>query len=416
MVNSLEFQKISSRIDAFKKAMIQLQIDLCALPALSPENGGDGEYLKAIFLRDFLLRCGFVNFRECPAPDNRVSSGLRPNILVHLPGRNPEKTVWILTHMDIVPPGEISLWNTDPYRGYVHDGRIYGRGTEDNQQDLVASVFAALAFVQEEITPEHSIGLALVADEETSSRFGVKHLLEQKDSPFRRGDLIVVPDFGDPDGASIEIAEKSILWIRCRTKGQQCHGSRPDLGRNAFVAASHLVVRLHELYNIFPLRDSLYQPPESTFEPTKKEANVPNVNTIPGEDVFYLDGRILPAYPLAMVLDTIRSLADEVEHLHGVHVQIESVQEVQAPPPTPINAPVVGALREAIEHVYHVQARTVGIGAGTVAALLRHEGYPVAVWSRQNETAHQPNEHCLIANMIGNAKVYAYLCLNPTWG
>jgi succinyl-diaminopimelate desuccinylase len=37
----------------------------------------------------------------------------------------------------------------------------------------------------------------------------------------------------------------------------------------------------------------------------------------------------------------------------------------------------------------------------------------VAVWSRQNETAHQPNENCLISNMIGNAKVFAHLGLNP---
>jgi hypothetical protein len=52
------------------------------------------------------------------------------------------------------------------------------------------------------------------------------------------------------------------------------------------------------------------------------------------------------------------------------------------------------------------------LGAGTVAALLRQRGYPVAVWSRQSQMAHQPNEYCVIANMIGNAKVFAHLCMN----
>jgi succinyl-diaminopimelate desuccinylase len=46
-----------------------------------------------------------------------------------------------------------------------------------------------------------------------------------------------------------------------------------------------------------------------------------------------------------------------------------------------------------------------------VAAYLRREGYPVAVWCRTTPTAHQPNEKCLIANMVGNAKVFAHLFL-----
>lgn len=413
MIHRDLFHRISKRIDAFESQMIQMQIDLCAIPALSPENGGDGEFQRAAFILDRLREFGLSDIAECPARDPRVSSGLRPNLLVRYPGKNDQRTVWILTHMDIVPPGEMSLWESNPYHARVFDGRIYGRGAEDNQQDLVASIFAMRAFLETGVRPEYSIGLALVSDEETSSRFGVCHLLDLAPPVFRHEDLIVAPDFGDADGTSIEIAEKSLFWLRFRTSGRQCHGSRPDLGRNAFTAASHLVVKLRELYDLFPDEDPLYQPCASTFEATKKEANVPNVNTIPGEDVFYLDARILPAYPLETVLATIRRLADEIERSHDVRVQIDSVQEVHAPAPTPVDAPVVDALRKAVRSVYRLDAKPVGIGAGTVAALLRHRGYPVAVWSRQNETAHQPNEYCVIANMIGNAKVFAHLCLNP---
>ncbi len=412
MIDPEAFRRISDKLDAFEPQMVQLQIDLCAIPALSPENGGDGEFQKAVLLLDRLREFGLNDIRECPSRDPRVSSGLRPNLLVWYPGNNTERTVWILTHIDIVPPGETSLWESDPYRARVLEGRIYGRGTEDNQQDLVASIFALRAFIETGVRPEYSIGLALVSDEETSSRFGVRHLLDLDPPVFRRNDLIVAPDFGDADGRSIEIAEKSLLWLRFRTSGRQCHGSRPDLGRNAFTAASHLVVRLRELYDLFPDEDALYQPGRSTFEATKKEPNVPNVNTIPGEDVFYLDARILPVYPLKTVVDAARRLADEIEREHDVRVQVDSVQEVHAPAPTPSDAPIVDALRQAVRTVYSIDAKPVGIGAGTVAALLRQRGYPVAVWSRQSQMAHQPNEYCVIANMIGNAKVFAHLCMN----
>jgi succinyl-diaminopimelate desuccinylase len=46
-----------------------------------------------------------------------------------------------------------------------------------------------------------------------------------------------------------------------------------------------------------------------------------------------------------------------------------------------------------------------------VAAVFRRYDYPAAVWSRYCHMAHQPNEYCLIDNMVGNAKVYAHLFL-----
>jgi succinyl-diaminopimelate desuccinylase len=410
LIDKAIFERILRRIDSYGEAMFQMQSDLTAIPALSPENGGDGEYEKAKYLHSSLRRWEFPNIIEINAPDERVSTGIRPNIIATIPG-NRDKTVWILTHMDIVPPGEMSSWEENPYKAYLKDGRIYGRGTADNQQDMVASIFAAKAFIEEGIVPVNSVGLALVADEETASQRGLSYILKDKNNPFRKTDIIVIPDAGNEEGTAIEVAEKSILWILFKTIGKQCHSSRPSFGRNAFLAASHLVVKLNDLHSVFAASDCLYQPPTSTFQPTKKEANVTNVNTIPGKDIFYMDCRILPMYFLSEVMSEIRSMADEIEGKFGVSIEITPLQQMQAPSPTPHNAPVVTALQEAIWDIYHVAASPVGIGGGTVAAYFRREGYQAAVWSRITQTAHQPNENCLLADMIGNAKVYAHLFL-----
>ena len=411
MIDAQLFARLARRIDSYAEAMIEMQCSLTAVPALSPDNAGDGEYEKSRLILSYLQRFGFPPVREINAPDPRVSSGLRPNLIVTLPGQTRNQNVWILTHMDVVPPGELRLWSQDPYQCRLKDGRIFGRGTEDNQQDLVASIFAAKAFLDEGIEPRKGMGLAFVADEETSSRAGLEYILAQEANPFLKSDLIVVPDSGNEEGSIIEVAEKSILWLQIKTTGKQGHASKPGLGKNAFLAASHLVVRLNDLHEQFGSRDELYEPPESTFQPTKKDANVPNINTIPGTDVFYLDCRVLPAYPLADILSAIRAMADEIEKRFTVTIEFTPVQQVQAPPPTPNEAPVVLALQQAIRDVYQVAAVPAGIGAGTVAAHFRRQGYQAAVWCRITQTAHQPDESCLIANMLGNAKVYAHLCL-----
>lgn len=411
MFSANNFERICRRIDAYREDMIKLQSDLTAIPAISPASGGEGEIDKALFLEQAIRAMGFMDIARIDAPDTAAKSAIRPNIIALLKGKKQTPATWVLTHLDIVPPGEASLWEGDPYKTYVRDGRIYGRGVVDNQQDLVASLFAARAFLDEGIRPERTIGLAFVADEEMGSKNGLAYLLDNPPHPFGKEDLIIVPDAGNEDGTMIEISEKSSLWLRFKTIGKQCHASRPAQGNNAFLAASHLVVRLNDLHKIYGAHDELFDPPTSTFQPTKKEANVPNINTIPGEDIFYIDCRILPEYPLPQIRATIKSMADEIESAFGVVVELEAVTEAQAAPPTSFDAPVVAALQEAIRAIYGREAAPLGIGGGTVAAFFRRKGYPAAVWSRNTCTAHQPNENCLIEDMVGNAKVFAHVFL-----
>ena len=411
MIKENLFKRITERIDSYRQAMIDLQIGLCAIPAIGPENGGDGELLKADFLKKRLIDFGFKNFRQYDAPDNRVTAGIRPNFMTIIHGGNKSKFTWIITHLDIVPPGEIKLWSHDPYSAYVKNGRIFGRGTEDNQQDMVAAIFAAKAIIDEGVQTPNSIGLVFVADEETSGAKGLYHILDLSEQVFRRDDLIIVPDSGNPDGTLIEVAEKSILWLGFKTIGKQCHGSNPHLGNNAFIAGSHLVTRLSKLNNLFAKSDPLFEPPASTFQPTKKEANVGNINTIPGEDVFYMDCRILPEYDLQDVMAEIKKIVRRIEKKFLVQIEISTKQYVQSVRSTPPDAPVVQALKKAISDVYNVQAFAGGIGAGTVASYLRKTDYPVAVWSKTNQNAHQPDENCPIDNILGNAKVFAHVFL-----
>jgi succinyl-diaminopimelate desuccinylase len=392
-----------------RDAMIGLQKLLTSVPAIGPQSGGTGEWDKAQALISRLSDLGFPSHEMFASPDPRVPSGKRPNIVVTLPGRSADRAFWIMTHLDIVPPGEQSLWRSDPYALVVEGDRLIGRGVEDNQQSLVASLYATVILRELGLTPRRTVKLLFVADEETGSEHGIQYILGNTDL-FRTTDYALVPDSGSMDGSEIEIAEKSILWLKVRTRGRQCHASVPGKGINAFLAASHLVVRLGGLAAAFGERDALFDPPVSTFTPTRKEANVPNINTMPGDDVFYLDCRILPSVNLEGVLSKIREISRTVEKDFGVTVEIETVQRASSPP-TPADAPLVAALKRALRAVYGVEGKIVGIGGGTVGAFLRKKGIQTVVWSRLEETAHMPNEYCRIPNMIGDCAVMAALML-----
>jgi len=401
---------ISGIVDGYRDAMIEMQKELTRRVALDPQYGGKGEREKAEYILSVLRSMPFYEVDVINAPDNRIDPPERPNIIAKLKGRDSSRTIWIMSHMDVVPPGDMDRWRHNPFEVVVEGDRLIGRGVEDNQQGIVTSIFAVKSILELGMPPIYDVGLLLVADEETGNKYGIDYVLKNKPDLFKKEDLIVVPDAGSPDSTMIEIAEKSILWIKFTVKGKQTHASTPHLGINPHRAGANLIVRLDRaLRQQFKVKNKVFDPPVSTFEPTRKDSNVPNINTIPETDVFYFDCRILPEIGVDEVKARILEVINEVQQEYGVTVDMEFVQEVRAAPQTPENAEVVERLKKAIKKVYNRTAKPMGIGGGTVAAVFRHMGYNAAVWSTLEETAHQPNESCLISNMLGDTKVFANL-------
>jgi succinyl-diaminopimelate desuccinylase len=391
----------------YRGEMVETLCRLIEIKAIAPDFGGEGEVEKAEYVMKKLESFGgFDSIQRFDADDERAKGGTRPNIVAKINGAL-KKTIWIITHLDVVPEGDERLWQTPPFKGVVMRERVFGRGAEDNGQSIVSSMYAAKVILDSGLTPKYSLGLAFVSDEEAGSNYGVKHLLSQ--NLFDRDDMFVVPDVGAPNGNLIEIAEKSILWLRFKVYGSQSHGSLP-LGLNASRRAMRFILDLDEkLHTKFNARNSIFYPPVSTFEPTKREKNVDNINTIPGLDVSYMDCRILPEYDVDEVIEFIEDVKLFHEMKDKEKIEMEIVQK-SVSPPTPENAEIVVKLRKTIESIRGIRTTLYGIGGNTCASFFRREGFMNTVaWCTVDGVAHQPNEYCVIENMVEDAKVFAAL-------
>ncbi len=406
MRDPMDAAKVYEALDRARDDMVRDLTQLCRIPAVGPASGGEGEKKKAEALAAMLKSLG-LKVERADAPDDRVPGGKRPNLLAKV-GKGSGR-LWLLTHMDVVPPGDRSAWRVDPFDPKEVDGRLYGRGVEDNGQAAVATIHALKAVLEVAGEPGRPVGLCLVSDEESGSEKGARHVLEQ--GAFAKKDLFLVPDYGVADGTAIEVAEKNLLWFQVTVRGKQGHGSRPEKAVNAHRAGAYLVTLIDaNLHRKFRATDPKFQPPGSTFEPTKRLANVENVNTIPGEDVFCFDCRILPDHRNKLVLDEVGETLRETEERFGVKCELQVVQE-DSSPPTADDAPIVERLRKAILEVRGLKARPVGIGGGTVAAPFRKAGFDAAVWETVEQTGHTTDEYIRIENMVADAKVFAAMML-----
>jgi len=405
--HKLNSSKVTQWIEGSRDDMTQFMVQMLKIKAVNPDGGGKGEYERAIFMKKQLEQIGLQVTRH-DVPDPRVAEGVRVNLTSVLEGEDRGRTLWLAAHLDTVPEGSRELWATDPYVPVVKEGKIFGRGAEDNGQAVCSTLFAFKALKTSGVKPKMNLGVAYVSDEESGSKYGVIPLIAK--GVFKPTDLALVPDSGWPDGSLIEIAEKSILWLKVTTKGRQVHGSTPEKGLNARRAGMKFAIQLDEmLHSNYAATDALFDPPTSTFEPTKSEANVDNVNTVPGLDVQYFDCRILPQYPLDDVMKQIDSLRVKVEKETGATIQSDALQREENTKPTSTQSPIVQKLTDALKRLRGLDAKPVGIGGGTVGAYFRRLGMDTAVWSTLDDLAHQPNEYCKIQNLVEDAKVFAFM-------
>ena len=384
--------------------------NFCAMlriKAIGPENGGAGEWDRAKFLIALAKEFGFPSVEVIESPDPRASSGTRPNIVLRVKGTT-DRDLWVVTHMAVVPEGDISAWRTPPFDPTIIDGKIFARGAEDNGQELFASLYGMRALLKSGIKPELNVGLVFVSDEEHGNTHGIELLISKK--LFKKGDIAVVPDHGHPDGSLICVVEKGIAWINVEVIGRQTHASTPAKGINALeVAAKFMLAAVESLRAKFSSCDALFDPPCSTFEPTKCDSNGPNVNTVPGRQQFAFDFRVLPDHRLDDVMAELQEVAREHEKASGARINLSYIQRSNSAPKTSVDSEVVKRLAKAIQSVRGVKPKPVGIGGGTCANPFRREGIEAAVWSTVYETAHDANEYCVISDLVSDAKVYALL-------
>jgi succinyl-diaminopimelate desuccinylase len=402
--SSVPLGLILSEAERLRDDMVTALSRICRIPAVSPHNGGTGEEEKAKKIEELAIELGFKSVEWQRVPDGRSPTGDRPSLFLEHAGASPQR-LCILTHTDIVPEGDRSLWTHDPYDPVVKGGRLYGRGVSDNGTALVASLFALKALLNLNVVPAFTVCLGFLADEEMGSAYGVEPLLER--GLFRQDDLVIAPDAGNAKGGFIEISEKSGLKLEFTVVGRQAHASTPHLGLNACRVANILSVEVDDaLHKAFLEEDALFNPPHSTFEPTRRFANVPNLNTVPGKERFGFDCRVLPSVSLYDVIAVADRVRNEVAQRTGATIELQAGLS-DAAPSTPADSDIVRLLAASVKEVLNVEPTLGGIGGGTFAAFFRRKGIPAAVWQQECDTAHQPDEYTEIDHIVNNAKVFA---------
>lgn len=242
---------------------LKLAAELIARRSVTPDDDGAIELIAAR-----LGERGFV----C----ERLDRGRVRNLWARFGTAGP--VVCLAGHVDVVPPGPITAWTSDPFVPAERDGFLYGRGASDMKGPLAAMVTAAERLASGNLPG--SVALIITSDEEGDAVDGTAHVVEVLRSRGVQIEAVVV---GEPTseaelGDTIKYGRRGSLSGDLVVHGVQCHIAYPERGRNPVIQA------LPALAELAATRwdDGVDGFPATSFQISNVHAGTGAPNVIPG--------------------------------------------------------------------------------------------------------------------------------------
>ena len=319
-----------------------------AILRLDTSNPPGNEGLVVDYLEGVLTQAGIETKRFANDP-------ARPNLVARLKGSGRKRPLLIMGHTDVVKV-DPAKWTHPPFSATRAGGYVYGRGTVDDKDNVVAGLMVMLQLKALNVPLDRDVIFLAEAGEEASTQVGIKFMVEEHwpeidaEYCFAEGGGVTRTG-GQVRFATVQSSEKIPYGVTLTARGPSGHGSVP-LRTNAVTHLAKAVARIAEWQPPMRLNDTTrayferlaaISPPEdaaryralldparagavqehlAVHEPrhhamlrTSISANVLaagyQVNVIPSEAAATLDVRALPDEDVERFLEEIRQVVND---------------------------------------------------------------------------------------------------------
>ncbi len=409
-------------VDALQDEMVAFTSDIIRIPTVNPP--GDAYVECAEFIGRRLAEFDFaVDYPVAEGRPEHTKAHPRMNVVGLRRGRTDRPLVHLNGHFDVVPGG--AGWTVDPFGGEVRNGRIYGRGSCDMKAGITAAIYAAEAIRRAGIPLHGSVEISGTVDEESGGFAGMAYLAQQGRVSADRTDAVIITEPTNTD--RLYTGHRGVYWFEIVTRGRMAHGSMPFLGTNAI---EHMGVILDRIRRV--LMPALQA--RTTAVPVKPDGArhaTLNINGIAGgqpvdgiqtpcvADICHaiFDRRFLAEEGFEAtrteIVDLLEDVARDTPELLFELRDLMIVHPVQ----TPDDASVISSLERSVQRVL---GRSVLLAASPGTYDHKHvdriAGVPncVAYGPGILDLAHQPDEYCVIDDLMQSTRVLALSLLELT--
>ncbi|MCI1633879.1 MAG: ArgE/DapE family deacylase [Liquorilactobacillus nagelii] len=347
-----------------------------------------------------LIRIKTVNNNEAEAADYLASlfepySNAKVERLTYAPNRDNlivtiGETGPILGfsgHLDVVAPGDLNAWDSDPFEPVIKQQRLYGRGAADMKSGLAALVVAMLELLESKQPLSGRIRLLATVGEETGE-YGAAQLTKAGYADNLIGLIVAEPT---SDLSQLVYTARGVIDYRITSIGKAAHSARPQFGVNAIdnlmLFYQQVKARFADFTAVDPVLGGI------THNITKISGGE-QVNSIPSYAELWGNIRTIPAYPNQVFYDKIAELLAELNQQSDVKLAVEYSFPEEAIPGDP-QSPIIKAAQLTAQKVLGRTFKIAGSsGANDGAEFLQAKGtFNSIEIGPGSDSSHQSNEY-----------------------
>lgn len=353
----------------------------------------DGNEMDLIKLIISMFDTSKINYEIIEHGNNRGS------LIIKLTGKNTDKTVGFVGHLDTVPISNPELWTHQPLSAVREENIVYGRGAADMKGGLTAMVMTALYLTENDIIPPTNVNFYFTADEE-SDGIGVSSMM-RKGCFDEVNELIIC----EPSCNKLGIAEKGALWLEIKVRGKGCHASMPQLGINAVEKAIDYIAELKEKLCSDDVHELLG---ENTVSTTMISGGI-KTNMIPEFASVSLDIRTNPdfRYTNSEIINIAKSLAEDfMDNEENLKIEISVTNNRE-----PLEADIKSLFIQKLFNVYEDMSKEKGVKGinfyTDASQIIPFDDIPFVIWGPGNtKEAHKRDEKIDLTSIIDMAAFY----------
>lgn len=367
---------------------VTLSEALIRCPSVSPTDAGAIDVLI-----DFLTPLGFtchdLTFDDPAGEPTR-------NLYARLGTEGPN-FCWA-GHTDVVPPGDLADWTSDPFAPETRDGKLYGRGAADMKCAVACMATATRAFLGRAGAEfGGSISFLITGDEEADATNGTKKVLEWLAARGETIDACVVGEPTNPDTLSdmIKIGRRGSMNVWLDVAGVQGHSAYPHLADNPI----HKMLKLLSSLTNVPLDEGSDHFQPSTLQITTVDVANAATNVIPARAEARVNIRFNDLHSSDSVEKLLRGRLDQAGGGYTMRVRVSG--ESFLTPPGPLSDIMSAAVKAVTGKTPELS--TTG---GTSDARFIKDYCPVVEFGLINQTAHKVDEFSAIDDIHALSDIY----------
>jgi len=307
-------------------------------------------------------------------------------------------------HTDVVPTGNVGLWQSDPFKPEIREGLLYGRGTADMKGSLAAMTVAVNRFVKQYPQHKGSIAFLITSDEEGTAVDGTVKVIETLETRNEKIDYCLV---GEPSsthtvGDVIKNGRRGSLGAHLTVNGKQGHVAYPHLATNPIHAAAFAIA---ELSNTHWDEGNEFFPP-TTFQISNIRSGTGATNVIPGEMEVIFNLR----YSTETNHVQLKQRIEDILKRHNVDYELEWT--LNGKPFLTPEGKLVTAIQQAIKSITGKTTELSTSGGTSDGRFIAPTGAQVVELGPINASIHQIDEHTPVDQLETLTDIYEQILIN----